>query len=85
MILKLRFGLDGQDPMTLKQIADAVSISRERVRQIVDEALTKLNAQLTDERPTRFLRENLTRVGEPLTPGQARARDVRRNRAAAAG
>ena len=85
MILKLRFGLDGQDPMTLKQIAHAVSISRERVRQIVDEALTKLNAQLTDERPTRFLRENLTRVGEPLTPGQARARDMRRNRAAAAG
>lgn len=52
-ILRLRFGLDGE-PLTLKQIADEVGISRERVRQIVDEALTKLNQRLNDERPTRF-------------------------------
>ncbi len=55
-ILRLRFGLDGQEPLTLKQIADEVGISRERVRQIVDEALTKLNARLTDDRPSRFFR-----------------------------
>jgi RNA polymerase primary sigma factor len=48
-ILKLRFGLDGCEPMTLKQISDEMKISRERVRQIVDEALTKLNARLTQE------------------------------------
>ena len=47
-ILKLRFGLDGEQPLTLKQIAGVVGISRERVRQIVDEALTKLNAQIND-------------------------------------
>lgn len=57
-ILRLRFGLDGVEPLTLKQIADEVGISRERVRQIVDEALTKLNAQISDARPTRFYREN---------------------------
>jgi RNA polymerase primary sigma factor len=57
VILRLRFGLDGQEPMTLKQIADEVGISRERVRQIVDEALTRLNQQLTDDRPTRFFRQ----------------------------
>lgn len=45
-ILRLRFGLDGAEPLTLKQISDEVGISRERVRQIVDEALTKLNAQI---------------------------------------
>lgn len=45
-ILRLRFGLDGSEPMTLKQIAEEVGISRERVRQIVDEALTRLNAQI---------------------------------------
>lgn len=56
VILRLRFGLDGQEPLTLKQIADEVGISRERVRQIVDEALTRLNQQLTDERPSRFFR-----------------------------
>ena len=82
-ILRLRFGLDGQEPMTLKQVDEAVGISRERVRQIVDEALTSLNAQLTDERPTRFLQSNLTRTGEALSADQARARDMRKIRAAA--
>lgn len=57
-ILRLRFGLDGQQPLTLKQIADEVGISRERVRQIVDEALTRLNAQITDDEPSRYFREN---------------------------
>lgn len=57
-ILRLRFGLDGCEPLTLKQIADEVGISRERVRQIVDESLTKLNERLLDERPTRFFRKD---------------------------
>lgn len=49
-ILRLRFGLDGQEPLTLKQIAAEIGISRERVRQVADEALRKLNAQLERER-----------------------------------
>ncbi len=57
-ILRLRFGLDGSQPLTLKQVAEDVGISRERVRQIVDEALTKLNAQITDRHPTKFYTEN---------------------------
>lgn len=57
-ILRLRFGLDGCEPLTLKQISDEVKISRERVRQIVDEALTKLNSRLTDDRPIRGLSED---------------------------
>lgn len=56
-ILRLRFGLDGCEPLTLKEVADEVGISRERVRQIVDEALTKLNERLTDERPSKFFRD----------------------------
>ncbi len=56
-ILRLRFGLDGQEPLTLKQIAQEIGISRERVRQIADEALAKLNAQVNDERPSRFFQE----------------------------
>ncbi len=55
-VLRMRFGLDGCEPLTLKQIADEIGISRERVRQIVDEGLTKLNARLTDEKPSRFMR-----------------------------
>lgn len=56
-ILRLRFGLEGSDPLTLKEISDEVGLSRERVRQLVDEALTKLNARLTDARPSRFCGE----------------------------
>jgi RNA polymerase primary sigma factor len=57
-VLRLRFGLDGTEPLTLKQIADDIGVSRERIRQIVDEALTKLNARFTDARPSQFFRQD---------------------------
>jgi RNA polymerase primary sigma factor len=79
-VLRLRFGLDGQTPLTLKEISDAVGLSRERVRQVVDEALVKLNEQLTDDMPSRFFRENRTRHGEPLPLAHARAISSRRRR-----
>jgi RNA polymerase primary sigma factor len=41
-ILKLRYGLDGADPMTLKQVGERIGLTRERVRQIEHEALRKL-------------------------------------------
>ncbi len=41
-ILKLRYGLEGDDPMTLKQIGERIGLTRERVRQIEHEALHKL-------------------------------------------
>lgn len=63
-ILRLRFGLDGCEPLTLKQIADEVGISRERVRQIVDESLTRLNEKMLDEAPTRFFRRDEELDGE---------------------
>lgn len=65
-ILRLRFGLDGVEPLTLKQISEEVGISRERVRQIVDEALTKLNERLTDDNPTKYFK----RVGEEAAPAK---------------
>ncbi|HPO92121.1 MAG TPA: sigma-70 family RNA polymerase sigma factor [Phycisphaerales bacterium] len=58
-ILRLRFGLDGQEPLTLKQIATEIGISRERVRQIADEALRKLNAQINEDTPGRLFRSGL--------------------------
>lgn len=80
-ILKLRFGLDGEQPLTLKQIASVVGISRERVRQIVDEALTKLNAQINDAKPTRFYRENrkpgVPEIEDPDVYAQARRTRMR--------
>lgn len=41
-ILKLRFGLGGREPMTLKEIGEIVGLTRERVRQIENEALRRL-------------------------------------------
>ncbi|MHC4947945.1 MAG: sigma-70 family RNA polymerase sigma factor [Planctomycetota bacterium] len=53
-VLKLRFGLEGQEPLTLKQIGEEVGLTRERVRQIEVDALRKLQQQLQDDRPSRF-------------------------------
>jgi RNA polymerase primary sigma factor len=41
-ILRLYFGLDGEDPMTLEQIGALLGITRERVRQIKEKALSRL-------------------------------------------
>ena len=55
-ILRLRFGLDGSEPLTLKEIAGEVGISRERVRQIIEESLDRLNERLNDPKPSQFFR-----------------------------
>ena len=41
-VLRMRFGLDGNPGKTLKQIADELHVSRERVRQIEARALRRL-------------------------------------------
>jgi len=57
-ILRFRFGLDGAEPLTLKEIAAEVGISRERVRQIIEESLDRLNDRLNDAKPSRFFRRD---------------------------
>ncbi len=47
-ILRLRYGLDGQEPMTLKQIGVRINLTRERVRQIECEALRKIKEHIAD-------------------------------------
>ena len=41
-VLKMRFGLEGHEPRTLKEIGETLGLTRERVRQIETEALAKL-------------------------------------------
>ena len=49
-VLRLRYGLDDDSPLTLEQIGDRLGLTRERIRQIENEALNKLHDYLTEER-----------------------------------
>ncbi len=45
-VLRMRFGLDDEEPKTLKEIGERLGLTRERVRQIESEALTKLGESM---------------------------------------
>jgi RNA polymerase primary sigma factor len=45
-ILKRRFGLDGQEEATLKEIGEIYNLSRERIRQLQEQALAKVRRAL---------------------------------------
>ncbi|NES96987.1 MAG: RNA polymerase sigma factor, RpoD/SigA family [Desertifilum sp. SIO1I2] len=49
-VLSMRFGLEDGQSLTLAKIGDRLNISRERVRQIEREALTKLRKRKADMR-----------------------------------
>jgi RNA polymerase primary sigma factor len=41
-VIRMRFGLDGEEPRTLQEIGEAMDLSRERIRQIESRAKEKL-------------------------------------------
>ena len=59
--MRLRYGLNDEEPLTLKEIGQRVGLTRERVRQIEIEALEKLEQRLSSDKP--FANLNTTRHG----------------------
>lgn len=48
-ILRLRYGMDGQEPLTLREIGQKIGLTKERVRQLEGEALEKLERLMNGE------------------------------------
>ncbi len=49
-ILRLRFGLDGEEPLTLAEIGRQINVSRERVRQLEAKAILKLRVMTNHDK-----------------------------------
>ena len=49
-IMRLRFGLDGEEPLTLAEIGRQINVSRERVRQLEAKAILKLRVMTNHQK-----------------------------------
>jgi len=56
-IIRLRFGLDGRDPLTLEEVGGQIGITRERVRQLQEQALRDLRKKMAKYEKQRTLEE----------------------------
>lgn len=69
-VIERRFGLDGSAPQTLKSIGRHLKLTRERTRQLQEEALLKLKKaiQRLDHRPASASRTRIQSDGNASTP-----------------
>jgi RNA polymerase primary sigma factor len=56
-IIKLRFGLDGRDELTLEEVGRRFNVTRERIRQLEYLALSKMRRAMTQHESIRTVEE----------------------------
>ncbi len=56
-IIKLRFGLDGRDELTLEEVGQKFHVTRERIRQLEYLALSKMRRAMTKHEAVRTVEE----------------------------
>ena len=56
-IIKLRFGLEGYNPKTLEEVGQQFNITRERVRQLQNSALSHMREIMHDNERQRSIEE----------------------------
>jgi RNA polymerase primary sigma factor len=56
-IIRLRFGIDGNPPLTLEEVGEKFNVTRERVRQIQNIAIHKMRRLITDNERQRSSEE----------------------------
>jgi len=56
-ILRMRFGLNGYEPMSLQQIGDKFNLSKERIRQIEKKAIRRLRHPSRSQKLKSFLQD----------------------------
>jgi len=71
-VVRLRYGLSGDQPGTLESIAQELDISRERVRQIEAATLRKLHTYVVDGTSAESLRPKSLGDGNPSWPKVAK-------------
>ncbi|WP_242606944.1 sigma-70 family RNA polymerase sigma factor [Protofrankia symbiont of Coriaria ruscifolia] len=78
-VIRLRFGFDGGEPMTLEQVGKIFGVTRERIRQIESKALPQLKRRLrTAVRDDAYGPGPARTVAKPANPTAGRPLPTRR-------
>ena len=73
-VIRLRYGLEGKEPLTLKEIGHEVGLTRERVRQIEVEALRRIQQKITYDPPMRLLQQMMQERADARAEAGAESR-----------
>ncbi|MGU0693427.1 sigma-70 family RNA polymerase sigma factor [Pseudomonas aeruginosa] len=70
-VIKLRFGLGGEEPMTLEEVGLRFNVTRERIRQIESKALGKLSTPARKEKLALYMGDQFEWTRPPAPPSSS--------------